>query len=411
MVFGGVAVVLVAVIYVVSPSFKSEDAIGAIGAVQKHRAPQIAQKDVILGGENAKKQQQIQYNDLLADATALQSISANMTTASRAESASRLAARSAEVAARYSAAAREQVAAMKSLLATDNLESAKLASIEIDGVSIGGSRSTLDSAQMNALNARLESAMAAVESALHARQVAAVEADVAGLAARVQSRENVDGVRATMAAVTRNLDARTNAATLRAREEQLSAMAKESAVLQSAEEALNTGSRSQSAVQAELGSAAQELSQRSLMGMRSNFAMESATVESLGHMAEAAGAMTRAAASRSDAPLGFRSEVAEFAQRLQARSNAARESFNTAMQAQLVGMTAYLASARQFDARTANAADFASYLGTLSRAAESRSALYASILGNQDFAAETRALSQKAAILGAQSQNLKSRNQ
>src|SRR6476469_7740360 len=114
MVFGVVAVVLVDVIFVVSPSFKSEDAIGAIGAVQKHRAPQIAQQDVILGNEQTK-QNQTQYSDFLADATALQSMSANMSTASRAESASRLAARSADVASRYAAAARDQVAAMRNL--------------------------------------------------------------------------------------------------------------------------------------------------------------------------------------------------------------------------------------------------------------------------------------------------------
>ena len=390
LIFGGVAVVLVAVIFVVSPSFKSEDAIGAIGAVQKHRAPQISQKDVILGGEQAR-QQQTRYNDFLADATALQSMSASMSTASRAESVSRLAQRSAEVAARYNAAARDQVAAMHQVDGSFTLQM--------------DSAARLSSADIGALNTRLQAEAQSLDATLRSRELKAVEADVAGLAARIDNRaQNVDGVRATMAAATQSLDARANAAMIRARDEYLSAMAKESAVLQSAEEALSTGSRTQSAVQAELNSAAQDLAQRSLVAMRSDYAMGSAAAQSLGHMADAAGAMTRAAESRSDAPLGFRSEVAEFAQRMQARSNAARDSFNAGMHAQLVGMSAYLASANKYDSRTNNAADFASYLGTLSRAAENKTALYASVLGDQDFAAEARALSQKAAILSRNNQ-------
>lgn len=385
LIFGGLAVVLVAVIFVVSPSFKSEDAIGAIGAVQKHRAPQIAQKDVILGGEQAKKQQPVQYADFLADATALQSMSANISTASRAESASRLAQRSADVASRYAAAARDQVAAMR------NVDSRF--SLQID------SSARLSSAAIGALNTRLQAEAAALEATLRSRELKAVEADVAGLAARISSRDNVDGIRSTMAAATLNLDARSNAATIRAREEYLNAIAKESAVLGSAEEALNTGSRNQSAVQAELNSEAQDLAQRSLVGMRSNFAMESAAAESLGHMADSANAMTRAAANRSDAPLGFRDEVSAFAQRIQARNSETQARFSTGLQAQFLGMTRYLASAQQSNARIANAADFSSYLGVLSNAAQSKSAMYASVLGNENFAAEARALSQKAAIL------------
>ncbi len=60
-VFGGVAVVLAVALIFIAPNFpyRSEDASGAIGAVEKHRAPQIKPSDVVLGDEQTKKQQQI----------------------------------------------------------------------------------------------------------------------------------------------------------------------------------------------------------------------------------------------------------------------------------------------------------------------------------------------------------------
>src|SRR6266487_1877082 len=82
-VFGGLAVVLVAVIAIVSPSFKSEDAIGAIGAVQKHRAPQITRTDVILGDEQLRQTQKVAYTDFLNDAAALQNLSRDFSTAAK----------------------------------------------------------------------------------------------------------------------------------------------------------------------------------------------------------------------------------------------------------------------------------------------------------------------------------------
>ncbi|MGZ8796903.1 MAG: hypothetical protein ACXW2F_06125, partial [Thermoanaerobaculia bacterium] len=82
-VFAGVAVVLVAVIAVVSPTFRSEDASGAIGAVQKHRQPQITKADVILGDEQTRNEQRVQYVDFLHDAAALQNLNANFSTAAR----------------------------------------------------------------------------------------------------------------------------------------------------------------------------------------------------------------------------------------------------------------------------------------------------------------------------------------
>ncbi len=74
--FGVVAIVLVAAIAMWPPNFRSEEASGAIGAVQKHHAPQIAQKDVILGNEKSRNQQSVLYRDFFNDATKFQALSA-----------------------------------------------------------------------------------------------------------------------------------------------------------------------------------------------------------------------------------------------------------------------------------------------------------------------------------------------
>src|SRR5207248_11678306 len=83
--FGGLVVVLVVAIALWPPNFRKEDASGAVGAVQKHHAPQITQKDVILGGEKTKHQQKVLYADFLADASKLQSVSTELRSANAAE--------------------------------------------------------------------------------------------------------------------------------------------------------------------------------------------------------------------------------------------------------------------------------------------------------------------------------------
>ena len=75
--FSAVVAVLIVAILLWPANVRKEDASGAIGAVQKHRAPQIAQQDVVLGGESVKHEQEILYKDFLADAGKLRSMAAN----------------------------------------------------------------------------------------------------------------------------------------------------------------------------------------------------------------------------------------------------------------------------------------------------------------------------------------------
>ena len=72
--FSAVVAVLIVAFLLWPANIKKEDASGAIGAVQKHRAPQIAQQDVVLGGESVKHEQEILYKDFLADAGKLRAI-------------------------------------------------------------------------------------------------------------------------------------------------------------------------------------------------------------------------------------------------------------------------------------------------------------------------------------------------
>lgn len=74
--FGVLAVIVVAAIAFWPPTFRSEEASGAIGAVQKHHAPQIAQKDVILGDEKTRTKQAVLYGDYFDHAQKLHSLSA-----------------------------------------------------------------------------------------------------------------------------------------------------------------------------------------------------------------------------------------------------------------------------------------------------------------------------------------------
>jgi len=108
--FGAIVAVAIVAILFWPSNVTKEDASGAIGAVQKHHAPQITQQDVVLGGESVKRQQQLLSTDYLADAAKLRSFSA-----SRDVAAARLFEQ--DLAMRYMRAAREAAEAASRLSA------------------------------------------------------------------------------------------------------------------------------------------------------------------------------------------------------------------------------------------------------------------------------------------------------
>ncbi len=394
--FAGLAVVLVVVIALVSPKFKSEDAMGAIGAVQKHHAPQIAQKDVILGDEQLKQQQQVLYGDFLADASALQNISENISTAARSESASRLSARAQELQSRYFAAAKAQVLGMTKLPFDPCCGAKALESLEAD-VNAAASRANLSSVEMEALNSRLESMAAAFEKNLGSRNLASIDADVAGLGARLESAKNLDGARSTLAAAAHALDARSNAASMiRARADYLGATAKEARIILQSEDALSAGSRAESMLRDE----AQSLSQRAVLNMKDNLSSATADVDSFAHMRASLDSVSKSVDSRANlysraSLASFRQDAASFARAVEARSAEAASRASVEMRGQLASISSYLGSVSKLDSRNAasraSVAECTAQLSSINMAARSN-ALYASVLANSQ---ELAAYSQK----------------
>src|SRR5437773_5739646 len=112
--FGALVVILVAAILIWPASFRKEDASGAIGEVQKHRAPQIAKSDGVLGNESVKRQQKVLYADFLADGAKLKALGARPDPQQLSEFATELETRylreTAEVLAAEEAAARSNAA-------------------------------------------------------------------------------------------------------------------------------------------------------------------------------------------------------------------------------------------------------------------------------------------------------------
>ena len=383
--FGAVAVVLVAAIALVSPKFKNEDAIGAIGAVQKHRAPQIAQKDVILGDEQTRKHQQLLFSDYLADAATLQNESAAVNSMSKVEAVSRLAATSSDLRARYVAAAKDQLAGMKALLARDTLGMNKLESLEAD-VNAAASRNLAGNEDIGALNARLNSEFAALEASLQTRNLRSVEADVAGLASRVDSRASLDAARSTLAQATQALDARSNTASMiQARASYLDSTAKECRALASAEEALSAGSRTQSA--SLLSAESHDLAQRALVNMRSSLDSSMETADTLGQMKASLDAVSKAVESRANmysaaSLASFRQEASAFARQAESRATEAQSRATAEMRGQLNQISSYLGVMNSMGVRAdsrSNLAAFQAQLGSINQAAQSR-AMYASVL-------------------------------
>ena len=161
--FSAVVAVLIVAILLWPANFRKEDASGAIGAVQKHRAPQITQQDVILGGESVKHEQQVLYKDFLADAGKLRAIGS-----SHDQAAARL--YSQELQMRAMRAARDAVTA------ASHISESQIQADIVELSSMIANREKLSSEDLQAFNVRL----AMLASRLDDRQAAFARMDRAG---------------------------------------------------------------------------------------------------------------------------------------------------------------------------------------------------------------------------------------
>ncbi len=163
--FGALVVVLIAAIALWPPNFRKEDASGAIGAVQKHRAPQITQKDVILGDESVRHEQKVLYADFLADAAKLRAIGTRDASAAQRE----IAAMRDEVMAHYTA----EVAEILARAARGAQEAAMKAEVE-NLRAMAAAVKDLSAADLDRLDAKLSHLASEIqEDSLYARALEA----------------------------------------------------------------------------------------------------------------------------------------------------------------------------------------------------------------------------------------------
>jgi hypothetical protein len=298
--FAGLAVVLVAIIAVVSPKFKSEDATGAIGAVQKHRAPQIAKQDVVLGNEQQKQEQKIIFADYASDAAALKGF-ATALNAKDQQAESRIILQTQNLNARLQNDFTEALAMAKKFADSENLESRRkaraIAEVEAIGVK---AQSRLSSEEMEALAVRLN----AVCDELGVKQ-----------AARIQSM-NVDAANLeALNAYLKSVEQAELAIILQSRADYALEMAKQMKVLS------NEGSDEQMA--SRLMAEAEQLQARAQQNLTSFVANESAEIAELGRMAEMFSKMQATSQAANEAELvGMKRRFAAHAAEAEANLNA-----------------------------------------------------------------------------------------
>lgn len=289
--FGGLAVVLVAVIAYVSPTFRNENASGAIGAVQKHRAPQIAQKDVILGGEQFRQEQKVAYGDYLSDAASLRQSAAALS-AQSADAKSQIDNQEANVESQYVESARATVDAMQALMSEDAaaLGKASLANVDADlnALESALANAKLDSASaMESMNRRIQNLVNTVDSAFAAASYEMAEEALGKASAQLS---NLDEAQAALGRAAAYLDV-ASSLDLKYRMAHLEQMAKESKAIENVE-VLMAKSAIENA-RAELNNEVVALEQAALDNMRAIHNQDIAEAAALGKVSAAVESLAR----------------------------------------------------------------------------------------------------------------------
>ena len=288
-VFASLAVVLVGVIAYVSPNFRNEDVSGSIGAVQKHRAPQIQAQDVVLGDESVKKEAQILYAGFLHDAAALRNLGSEAET--NAKLSESLAARKSDLNRRFMEGMSESLAEAKKMA---NEDPAMLADAEALARAVRD-QEQLASADAEQLSARLSSMLASYHWG--ARSLEAGKADIIDsigseeqLASMIRNRDE-DGAKATLAKAVDSLEARAAAMRLRSQAEYLAAIARQAKVVANAEAALASEEQlaARKGIIAILIGEADQLEARAVRNMEEQFASDTALAARLNRMISLAG--------------------------------------------------------------------------------------------------------------------------
>ena len=405
--FGGLAVVVVVVLALWAPQFRNEEASGAIGAVQKHRAPQIAKQDVILGDEATRKQQNVLYADFLNDAAKLQSISAQF--GAMAQSRNMDAARrqvedlSADVQSRYTAGAREMVAAAQ-LLSRDQQEAAHRTLVsDIAEASALAQRAQISVNEMEQLNGKLKGIAEQLESkGAASRNFTAAHLELGEAVQDMESRKMAEAT-ARLESVGRELNARPLAErSMMADFEYLSSMALEMKTLKDVEEQMARlqGSASQaenrfSGVRSELAGCAEQLESKAVKSIERQLNEEASMASILRDMDSQFAAANRYAmsmASVESRAQNFDKRLGQIRQELDARKSEFASHASSSVEFELAAIQNALNNAEQAGVR----AQLGQLLASLQQQLQSNSALAALMQNEEQLAARAHELQQRA---------------
>lgn len=435
--FGAIAAVLVVVLALWHPQVTSEPASGAIGAVQKHHAPQISNADVVLSDEATRQQQKVLYADAFADSIKLQNVSLELGSAAGGQVASaaslqnvqsELQALSADVQSRYLAGMKAALSSIEQLSAKENLASNHLGNVSEEAAQLSAAlhnNHQLSSEEMGQLAARVESISKALQSREQSASFGSASRELASAVAAMQNKSELASARLESVATALNAQANLSSASLAAYAHSLQSMAAESKVLGDAEmqlSSIKTGD-------AQIGNAVQELaseaaalesnalknvemqmeSQTQIASALHDMEMQLASAQQAGNAAQVGSIQHALAARQAEfqhrAAANVSAALGAFANYMANRAEvASRISSRGQMEASMMGSNSLNA---RIDARTelahrlASAATLQSNLASIERNLESRSALGSMLSSAPQLAAQARALESRASSLQA----------
>ena len=376
--FGAFAVILIAVLVIWHPpAFRSEDASGSIGAVQKHHEPQITQKDVILGNETTRHEQQIRYADFLNDAAKLHALSAKITANNFDAAATEMDAMRAEVKQRYIAAANEALDAAKALARSDN----RKMDSDIEGLSAILQSGQLSDAQMESFNKKLAAFSDRLAVKTAAQRAQSASSEVAAAIAEMRTNEA-------------NATAKMNSAVSELKAIDAISLADEVDYLKAAEVESKALDRAQADLK--MMGARDLLAQADVLEARAAKSMErqlnliivvcSAVRDMDAKFAEARGVAKASVAGRSEA---YDRALASASQAFAGTTAEINAQVNAGVNTELSALNAYLDNSAQSGSRTPQ---LKSFLANLSNQLNNNTALAASLAQREDLRMRTESM-------------------
>lgn len=438
--FGVVSAVLVVVLTLWRPQVPNEPASGAIGAVEKHHAPQISKADVVLVDEPTRQQQKLLYGDAFADSIKLQNVAQQLGAVSNAgigsaadaqqlqSAQAQLQAMEADVQSRFQGSMSAALASVQQLSAKQELASNQLGHVSEEAAQLSAtlaSNHQLSSEEMAQMAARLMSISQNLQSRSEAAALEASSHELASAVAAVESKSELASAKLESVATALNAKANLNSISLASYAQSLESMATEAAALghiQTQLSSKDTGAGQADSAIRELASTAATLESNALqsvemqMESRSQMAsmlhemeMQLASAQQAGSAAQL-GSIQQALAARqtefgSHAAAEVGAALSSFSNYMASRAEmASRINSRGQLEASMVGsnsLNARIDARTELAQRMASTATLQSNLASIERHLESNSALGSMLSSAPQLAAQARALESRANALQA----------